>query len=831
MKHLRVKTRFLQYAVALACVAGGALTARAGGGEEQEARALLDVAASRAAEKRFNDAEALLGEVLKRFPASEAEARLALADVYHLQGRFAEAMADAQGALDIAMRHVNQAGYLSQAVAAADQYRSAEKRFNEQMVKLQMAIAGAQSPDEIVRSECAAGDLLLWAGRRDAARQHFEWLLSRYPENEFARRHARGRLQMMGDSGPSELGGSSGPPPRRLGLDIDEPSEALRVSPVTPDDMTAAFRVGDELLWTGEFEKAGKEFLQILASGKFRAADGERALQGFALSLKGRGLEDGSASTTSVVVASDIFARVRKLLAQRNYAEALGEAEKAALESPREAWQGKLLMGEIACAMGHFGQARDYAVSAMSQVARPQEALDAARSVVDYTRLEESINGYAAWLAPVDQGTSPEDGTADTSIERVESLLDAGQPREALAAALPRFRALVGQRWRKDMAWTSFIADWVVLDKRAAASMAKAASGPSGGKTHPADVRLQAERWFRAAQASLPRGLSEHAGLDTETRRFLKLLEQSVYTSVEEDLLAQLKETGKGLQSDAARTALADFALGQMLLLRNPTELTQRMESLPDALRTAAQIEEFGDFSAQVKRFGEAAALYELAADRATESGAAAACLKKEGDAYAQMTETGKAVDSFRRLVDCYPDATCAAAAQLQVARLTASEWKSYGAAVGECEKLIKEFPESKEAVEADFLTGQYHYLEGAYDKAAKSLQGAIERHKAVVNTANAEILLALCYANQDDMDRAAQVLRAVAARDSDAAAASKAQYTLGYLLLTHQRYDEAASALRELQRRYPDSEYAKKAGPLVDRLTANASGNGRPNR
>ncbi len=485
------------------------------------------------------------------------------------------------------------------------------------------------------------------------------------------------------------------------------------------------------------------------------------------------------------------------------------------------AHEARLLLTEAYGRAGQLDDARAAAVAAFREAvasevpARIVEAAEAVARVTD--RMSVAASKDAVGSGGASAGAHAE-GDAASYLDVLERLQEAGQSEMVLLVAFPRCRQLAAAQGAQgyDGAFGAFLRAALLLHRHISDAMTHTASEPA-----PTAQRLRddADRLYRQGQGRTPKRPSDLAELPASDQEMLRLFERCLLLALDGRMIASWRRQAGDLREDDMKSAWAGYLMAQLLLTRDDAQMAEDVATLSEDMATVTVLAEFAARASQVGRKKAAAALYGEAAAKSEDPAVAAAALKRQADVFVELREVGRAIESYGRIARDYPQAPGAAGAKLQAAKLLASEWKSYGAAAEECKELRRLFPESAEAVEAEFLTGQFYYLDHSYDKAIEALEAALARHRRRKGTANAKLLLAMSHMGGQDTDRALTILGEIVAENVEPSAAARAQYLIGYVQLTQQEYAEALEAFRELKEMFPDSEEAAKAERLIERL------------
>lgn len=403
-------------------------------------------------------------------------------------------------------------------------------------------------------------------------------------------------------------------------------------------------------------------------------------------------------------------------------------------------------------------------------------------------------------------------------VKELQQLCTNRQYEEAVAYGFPSYRRLVSEKLSHHgvRELGLFLAGSFEAYKRASQGMRHAACRPRIG---PRRIRDEVERYYRgAAELALGRPI-DFSGLDDQSQAFLKLFRRCYLLSHDSKLGKLFNDCAASVADMDTKLALADYVLVYMLLTRADDQMVQDLGLLPQRVGTSPQLAEFASFLARVGRSDAACKVYEAAAQKESNPEVAVAYLKKRAELLVQLKEVSNAIEAYKYIVNNYRRVSGAADAQVQVVKLLAFEWKSYGAAITECRRLIELFPGSPQAELAEFMIAQMYYLDHDYDNAIAVLNAALEKDSKSGWVVNAKLLLGLSYVGRRNNDKAVEVLRSIVRDYPAVEAGARAQFLIGYVYLTEQDYAKALAEFQELVHSFPRSKDAAQARRYIERL------------
>ncbi len=160
------------------------------------AQSLLEEASEQLGYGEYQAAEAACREAISSYPEYEFEARLVLAEVYYGQGRFDEAIQQAELVLaKVSRLYPDDSQLIAKGEGEIKRLREAQRIFSECVAQLKATIASGPG-SAAVAARLKLGDALLINGRRQQAIAEYEKIIDELPTIAAATQAAR-RLALI----------------------------------------------------------------------------------------------------------------------------------------------------------------------------------------------------------------------------------------------------------------------------------------------------------------------------------------------------------------------------------------------------------------------------------------------------------------------------------------------------------------------------------------------------------------------------------------------------------------------------------------------------------
>ena len=129
---------------------------------------------------------------------------------------------------------------------------------------------------------------------------------------------------------------------------------------------------------------------------------------------------------------------------------------------------------------------------------------------------------------------------------------------------------------------------------------------------------------------------------------------------------------------------------------------------------------------------------------------------------------------------------------------------KEYDKAITISQKIIKNYPDSEKAPQAQFLIGSSYRQRKEYDQAIREFREVISKYPSSEEAPRAYLLIGITYAIQGKYDQAIQEFQKIIDGYPDTKWVGEAQHGIGAAYYHQEKYDKAVKELEKAARDYP---------------------------
>jgi len=239
------------------------------------AQSLLEEASEQLGYGEYQAAAVACEQVIASYPEHEYDARLLLAEVYYVQGQFAQALEQADLALAKATGlYPDDSQRIAAAQAELDRLRQAQQNFTARVGELNQTISAYPGTPQAAVAQLQLADTLLMYGRRQQALAEYEKVIDEYPGTAEAVR-AASRLvmvyEMSGDEASARAAYARAHSIRRgrqfiaLGRPrIAEYQEVIEEQPGSAAAVDAQYRIGCIYALYAEYDQAIAQLTNLI---------------------------------------------------------------------------------------------------------------------------------------------------------------------------------------------------------------------------------------------------------------------------------------------------------------------------------------------------------------------------------------------------------------------------------------------------------------------------------------------------------------------------------------------------------------------------------------
>jgi len=418
------------------------------------------------------------------------------------------------------------------------------------------------------------------------------------------------------------------------------------------------------------------------------------------------------------------------------------------------------------------------------------------------------------WLA----GGAPVGAEVQVADE-VEAAFNARDYETALAVGMPIYRRIALQHPQDSAVHTFAVRLAVIVScaREAETLLGQLArrggagvSSPNAGAMDRAEALYAEYSVYRSPMEGMP------SALDQQTKQLLSRL--LVASRRQKDI--RLLEIQRALTGTTLQSLGNQVVSAYLCSTREPKDLLEDSSYWPAELQPMRVLSNAADFLLSIGEQGGTLAILSGVAHASSDRKEASDSLFRVGKLSVEMGRHADAVAAYRSVVSDYADTPAAPKAQYELIVLLGDVWKNYPSAVAECRQLLSRFPRSPQASRAQFLMGQYLYLDGKYEDAVEAFRTYQRDYPNSELQVHSELLLGLGLIGARKNEEAVGVLRELVRQHPEHQFAERAQYLIGYSFLTEQRYTEARREFQKQLDLYPTGQYSDRAQQFVDRLS-----------
>ena len=737
-------------------------------------------------------------QIITSYPAYEWRARQVLAEAYYGQGRFEQAIQQAELALEkVSQLYPDDSQQIAEAQAERERLVAAQQNFTKGVEELQKIIAARPGSAEAIAAEVQLGDVLLVYGRRQQAIEQYEKIIDDFPSVvEVVRAAKRLALacQMQDEQEKTER-------EKRFREEVAQLEETIASRPANAE--AAQLKLGNTLFKYGKGPQAIAQYQKIIDEYPATAA-AVRAADGLGMTYEIQGDEERA---EAAYIKAESIRRERRLRAEVAQLQEI----IAARPGSDEAVAAQLELGDVLLVYGRRQQAIEQyekiidEFPSVAEVVRAAKRLALARAMQNEQEKAERERRFREEVGQLKKTIASGGGTAQVVTAQLKlgnTLFKHGREPQAMA------------QYQK------------IIDEYLATAAAVRAADSLGMMY---EIQGDQER-------------AEAAYIKAESIRRERRLREEV---------AQLKEI-IAARPGSAEAIAAQLQLGQALLLygRESQAIAQYQKVINEYAATAEAV-------GAARRL---ALIYKMQGEE--EKAAAASLQAESLETERRFRAGGRPrIAEYGKIIEQYPTSAEALEARYRIGSVYAL-YSKYDQAIEQFSQLIKEHPQSRPAAKAfsmlpgvfaqadwpeqglevlSALAQTYYYNDPqmlvklcqfyrATGRPGQLIASAADIAGSFPESPQApQALLMLCEAYQ--AAGRLQQLEATAQRtiqqypDSDEASAA-----LPYLVAIYEArvgLAAAVSKLHALAARYPDTRVATGAGELINQAAGPYYGKG----